>query len=194
MSSRPTWCRVKTLGKGSVGSVFLAQLTNGNKLAVKTVELENSTSLIQEHKILEYFIITTEDDGVRYYNLLLLEYSPAGDLFDLIIKAGGRVSHESVPQNILVFPAKYGKHQWESKSGKAFHRKIMVVRLLVSTKLMPEIQECVSDIYRQGFPEKVLTKRSEEKGCRLCSCWIILLFVLLPNNTVTVVLYLMRNA
>ncbi|XP_024022418.1 mitogen-activated protein kinase kinase kinase 17-like [Morus notabilis] len=101
------WYRVKPLGEGTYGFVFLVLQENFNTpIVVKTIELENSNSVIKENKILSHFSSCLEivkcysheitiDEGRQWCNLFL-KYAPAGDLIDLIEIARGRMLESDV--------------------------------------------------------------------------------------------------
>ena len=110
----PKWSRVKFLGSGSYGCVYLAVFENSNNclkyFAVKTTRFELSSSLQKELRIFNVLkncpeIIScfgqqlSTKDGAIFYNLFL-EYAPAGTLSDLIHKSSSGVLQET---NIRIY-------------------------------------------------------------------------------------------
>lgn len=95
------WVRVKDLGKGSYGKVFLAKPTTRSLkyFAVKVAELQHYSSLLNEKRILKHFVgfpeivqcfggemITEGDSFDSAFYSLVLEYAAGGTLADLIRK------------------------------------------------------------------------------------------------------------
>ncbi|KAF5727814.1 mitogen-activated protein kinase kinase kinase A-like [Tripterygium wilfordii] len=106
-----TWSRLKVLGKGSYGVVFLAVKTDDfgfplGVFAVKSSLLLNCASLVKEFEILRHLfgcpgIVRclgyqyTVERSLPIYNLFM-EYAPEGTLTDLIRKSGGRIPEKEV--------------------------------------------------------------------------------------------------
>ncbi|GFZ17258.1 hypothetical protein Acr_26g0005280 [Actinidia rufa] len=124
------WFRGSMIGKGSFGSVYLANLKKPRSrfgcfpevMAVKSAEMSVSGSIQKEREALSNIgrcpnIIqcfgdetTTGENGEMVYNLLL-EFGSGGTLADLIKKSGGSGLSESEEvslKNILLVPNKNG--------------------------------------------------------------------------------------
>ncbi|XP_059451410.1 mitogen-activated protein kinase kinase kinase 17-like [Corylus avellana] len=104
------WLKIKFLGRGSYGTVHLAQSRNwyGSSwlMAVKSVAFERSSSLKKEAQILQEFVDcpqvvrglgfdVTLEGGLWFYNLFM-EYAPGGTLHDLIQRSGGKLDERDV--------------------------------------------------------------------------------------------------
>ncbi|GFZ04012.1 mitogen-activated protein kinase kinase kinase 21 [Actinidia rufa] len=109
-----TWFRGSMIGKGSFGSVYLANLKKPRSrfgcfpavMAVKSAEISVSGSIQKEREALSNIgrcpnvircfgdEITTGENGEMVYNLLL-EFGSGGTLADLIKKSGGSGLSES---------------------------------------------------------------------------------------------------
>jgi p90 ribosomal S6 kinase len=102
------WLRLKNLGQGSYGTVYLAISTFTNELfAVKNANLEDSSTLQKQRRIFERFPAGTDEvvecygycvskeGGVLKYNILL-EYAPMGSLLNLMRDCGGRIPESHV--------------------------------------------------------------------------------------------------
>lgn len=103
------WSRVRLLGHGTYGVVYLSLLTDFKNvnlfLAVKTAHLNSSASLVKETRILDEFRdcpeiissyghIETLERGSELYNIVL-EYAPFGTLSDLIRRSDGCALRET---------------------------------------------------------------------------------------------------
>ncbi|GKA92257.1 mitogen-activated protein kinase kinase kinase 17-like protein [Tanacetum coccineum] len=103
-----SWFRGSTIGKGSYGSVFVANLNTESRytpypsiMAVKSAEVSVSGSLKKEKEVMDNirgypYVIKCYDDEITKgennkmaYNLLL-EYASGGTLADLIRKSHGK--------------------------------------------------------------------------------------------------------
>ncbi|KAJ0104549.1 hypothetical protein Patl1_18263 [Pistacia atlantica] len=102
------WVKVRVLGKGSFGVVYLAVPTFGNFpcFAVKSTILKHSSSLQKERRILEKLSCLPEiveclganidyEDRVGFVYNLYLEYAAGGTLLD-VIRSGGKLSEPEV--------------------------------------------------------------------------------------------------
>ncbi|KAF5727813.1 mitogen-activated protein kinase kinase kinase A-like [Tripterygium wilfordii] len=106
-----TWSRLKVLGKGSYGVVFLAVEKDDfgfplGVFAAKSSLLLKCSSLVKEFEILRHLfgcpgIVRclgyefTVERSIPVYNLFM-EYAPEGTLTDLIRKSGGRIPEKEV--------------------------------------------------------------------------------------------------
>ncbi|KAJ6692842.1 CCR4-NOT TRANSCRIPTIONAL COMPLEX SUBUNIT CAF120-RELATED [Salix purpurea] len=108
MSTNMEWLRLKKLGQGTYGTVYLAMSTFTEELyfAVKNANLEDSSTLQKERRIFQKFrganevvkcygCCVSNEGGAMKYNLLL-EYAPMGSLLNLMRDCGGRIPESHV--------------------------------------------------------------------------------------------------
>lgn len=102
------WIRGNTVGRGSSATVSVAtSCQSGNIFAAKSVEFSQSEMLQREQKILSTlsspqivkymgYNITMEDNKLMYN--LMMEYAPAGTLYDAIRSQCGRLQESMIGQ------------------------------------------------------------------------------------------------
>lgn len=102
------WIRGNTVGRGSSATVSVATCQSGNIFAAKSVEFSQSEILQREQNILSTlsspqivkymgYDITMENNMLMYN--LMMEYAPAGTLYDAIRNHCGRLQESMIGQS-----------------------------------------------------------------------------------------------